>query len=346
MAITLKDVAQKAGVAPSTVSLVLNAGKSNVPISEKTRARVSQAAKELGYRPNPAARGLRLNRTHTVGVVSYDINDPMAIVITSKLDLLLADSGYRTVVGDAMHNDKRAGRHIKEFAATKVDGMVLLSSSWAIDKKALTEAVGTNFPIVSIGKDLSDKGIQSFRVDNWLGARMAVEHLLSLGRQSIGIIAGTEMYAPDSELRLAGAKEALELAGVDLPAGRFVREVEGGWNPNAGYRSMKRLMDSADKLDAVFAFDDCAAFGAIRAIYEAGRSVPDDIAVIGFDDLMVSEFYNPPLTTIRQPVTEMTQKAAEYLLSRIEGGSKDNPQLEVFVPELVVRSSCGASISS
>ena len=343
MPVKLKDIAREVGVSIGTASLVLNSRKSKVPISQATRQRVLEAAERLGYKPNWAARGLRMKRTHTVGIVSYDNDDPLAISISSRLDQLLLDRGYRTVVGDAKHSAERAKLHMEDFAASGADALVLLASSYTLDKRSLSPFTDEDRPIVCIGRDMSASGIYSLMVDNKAGARLAALHLLQLGYRRIGIIVGAEMYTPENELRLAGALEACEESGVEVPRDFVVRETDGGWNPQAGYQSMHRLLELRDRPEAIIAFDDCTAFGAIRAVFEAGLQVPGDIAVVGFDDLMVSAFYNPPLTTVRQPVDGMAERAVGYLYAVLEGEGGPEPRLEKLTPELVVRSSFGAS---
>jgi DNA-binding LacI/PurR family transcriptional regulator len=340
MAAKLKDVARLASVSPSTVSLVLNQRASQIQISEATRQRVFQAAIDLNYSPNRAARALRMQKTYTIGIVSFDTNDPMANAYAAAIDRRLSPSGYRTIVTDAQHDANRAWEHIKYFLATHADGIILLASSYVPDAASLAKAQADhNIPFVCALRDLSPAGIHSVVVDYRSGAHAAARHLIEVGCRRIAVIVGSPVYNPDPIERLEGVRQACERAGIQISSELIVYENNGGWNPSVGYRSMQQLLAGRPLPDAVSAFDDVTAYGAIRAIYEAGLRVPEEIAVVGFDDLAVSAFYNPPLTTVRQPVEEISTEVCEYLLRAIENQAIQEPACKVFVPQLILRKS-------
>ena len=340
MAAKLKDVASLAGVSPATVSQVLNQRARNIRISDATRERVLQAAHQLNYSPNQAARALRLHKTYSAGIVSFDVNDPMASARSSHIDRHLTAHGYRTMIADAHHDGRLAMQLARHFLTSRVDGIVLLASSYRPDMAELCEMKARyDLPIVCVGRDLSQAGIQSFAVDYQTGARRAAELLLRSGYRRIAVIVGAEDYEPDSTDRLEGARQACQAYGVEIAPELIVREREGGWNPQMGYCNMKQLLTLHPLPEAVLAFDDVTAYGAIRAIFEAGRRVPDDIAVIGFDDLAVSAFYNPPLTTVRQPVEEESAAVADYLIRAMEGQVNGAPGCRMFDAQLVIRKS-------
>jgi LacI family transcriptional regulator len=340
MAIKLKDVAQRAGVSPSTVSQVLNQRTGKVRISDATRERVLQVVRDLDYSPNRVARALRMHKTYTVGIVSYDVNDPLATTRVSHIDRHLTAHGYRTMIADAQHSAAQAMQHVRYFVSARVDGIALLASSYVPDVAELVRVrQGHGVPVICIGRDLSAGGIQSFVVDYRAGAVLATEMLLRHGYRRIGIIVGAAAYEPDGTDRLEGARQACHKYGVEIGAQLAVRETQRGWNPQLGYRSMTRLLAVSPVPEAVLAFDDVTAYGAIRAVFEAGLRVPDDIAVVGFDDLSVSAFYNPPLTTVRQPVEEESAVVAQYLVAAMEGQPDRQPECRVFDPQLIIRKS-------
>jgi DNA-binding LacI/PurR family transcriptional regulator len=340
MAVTLKDVAEQAGVSPGTASRVMNQRKSGVRISDATRARVLQAARDLGYSPNPVARALRMQRTYALGIVSYDVNDPMAATYASTIDRCVKAFGYRTMVSDACNNAVRALEHVQYFLSARMDGVVLLASSYVPDTARLVKLQAEHtVPIVCALRDLSQGGIVSFVADYRAGARQVTRHLLSAGYRRLAVIVGPEMYDPDGLERLRGAQEACTEWEVNIPPHMIVRDSEGGWNPRVGYRSMQRLLARDPLPEAVVAFDDVTAYGAIRAIYEAGMRVPDNIAVVGFDDLAVSAFYNPALTTVKQPVDRLADAVSAYLVRAIDGSVEGLPVRHTFEPEVVIRAS-------
>lgn len=339
MAVKLKDVAERAGVSLATASQVMNNRKTTIRVSDATRAKIQQAAKELCYRPNPTARNLRLQRTNTIGLVSYDAKDPLAVSIASSLDHLLSSRDYRMVIGDAQHDQRRAVGHLTDFIDSKMDGVILLASSFNFSQETMESVFRDENRMVCVGGDMTEFGVRSYMVDSVQGGRMAAKHLLVEGYRRIAIIAGPEVYAPDSRDRLEGALEALSEGGIDLPPDRIVRERQVGWDPNVGYQSMEMLLKGSSVPDAVIAFDDCTAYGAIRAACAHGMRVPDDVAVIGFDDLLISAFYNPPLTTLKQPIDELSSAAVDCLLTLIEKKTVPETRLTKLKPSLIVRES-------
>jgi LacI family transcriptional regulator len=320
--------------------LVLNQRSNSVRISDATRQRVLRAALDLDYSPNRLARALRMHKSNTVGIVSFDANDPMAAAFASCSDRYFTAQGYRTTVGDARHDPQLAVDHVRSFVAARVDSILLLASSFTPDTTRLAELrAAQHLPVACIGRDLSRSGIESFVVDYRAGANNAARYLLELGYRHLAVIVGAELYEPDSSDRLEGARQACAGFGVELAAHMVVREDEGGWNPQLGYHSMQQLLAAVPLPEAVLAFDDCTAYGAIRAIYESGMRVPDDIAVVGFDDLAVSAFYNPPLTTVRQPVEQVALAAVNYLGCAMEQLPERPAGCLRFAPQLVVRAS-------
>jgi len=259
----------------------------------------------------------------------------------------LVDYGYLTIVVDARNSSERAVEHLKYLASTSVDGLIFLASSYTIDPEIL-EHIRRKSGLVSISamKDQTNLGLQSFVVNNQSGTRQAALHLSDLGYQNIGVIVGSNIYQPDNTERLQGVLDGCKEMNMAVDPKHIVCEDEGGWNPSVGYRSMMKLLSQDPLPDAVCAFDDVTAFGAIRAIYDQGMRVPEDIAVVGFDDVMVSNFYNPPLTTIKQPIQNLTEAASKYLVQAIEDETCQSAECIAFEPELVIRKSTNRSKNS
>ncbi len=338
--VSLKEVAKLAGVSVATASWVLNKKRTTIPISERTRRRVLEAARKLNYHPDISARGLRMRKTHTVGIITYDSEDPLASAISARLGESLFNEGYRTVVGDVKHSSENASRFISDFISMRVDGIVLLAGSYKVSEAEVERIRDAKIPAVCIGKDFSQFGIQSYTVDNRKGTADLTEYLVSLGYREFAVIVGADVYEPDNVERFEGVKIVCHRYGIGLRDEFVVKESEVGWDPAIGYATMKQIL-KAGKPEVVVCFDDCTAFGAIRAISESGLSVPEDVGVVGFDDLPISAFYNPPLTTVRQPIEKIVSISIDYLYRLMDDYHIDeNVKCERIEPEIVVRSSC------
>ncbi|HEV2472757.1 MAG TPA: LacI family DNA-binding transcriptional regulator [Chthonomonadales bacterium] len=331
---TITEVARRSGVAPSTVSYVLNNGPRTV--RSETRERVLQAARELNYRPSAIARGLRRNRMDTLGVVFTDQNaepvgDPyFAGVLGGFMSVAAANRQNTTLfTGDIW---SRAGHGLPVYTDGRCDGLMLVSPPRS--SPLVSGLLETGFPFVVVGDVYADTRIATVDVENYHSAKSAVEYLISLGHRRIAILSG-----PDENLstgrRLDAYRDALIQHGLPVDE-RLI--LPGGFSTQSGYWRAKRLLQGEPRPTAVFAIFDSVAFGAIRAIEEAGYRVPEDISVIGFDDVAAAEFCRPALTTIRQPHREIGACAAELLLGEIDGRAAPQRQV-LFSAELAVRAS-------
>lgn len=338
--VTSEQVAQQAGVSRTTVSFVLNqAAGCNIP--EETRQRVLQAARALGYTPNAAARALATQRSHL-----------LAFILCQNADQVFADAflpdvlrgvsdtvsshGYRVLV-EPLEDVNQPDTYISLVREQRVDGLLL--SGPRSDDARLEELRSASFPVVLIGQ-LPGAGFPFVDVDNVSGARRAVEHLYRLGHRRIAMLTNAPPEYTGSADRIQGYRQALKEHGVpfeqDLVGyGQFTEE--------SGYRAMCRLLDSSPSLDAVFVASDVVAFGALAAIRERGLLVPQDIAVIGFDDVRTARYTSPALSTVHLPARELGARAAAILLQLIEGQAValEGTLLET---ELIVRESCGARL--
>jgi DNA-binding LacI/PurR family transcriptional regulator len=332
---TSADVAARAGVSRTTVSFVLN-GRADAGIPEETRRRVEAAARDLGYHPHGAARALAGGASHTIGLVLRQSPDQVSV------DALLADTlwgigseahqgGYRVLV-EPLSPGK--GRYSDLVSSRRVDGLIV--SGPRTDDEELVGLVRQGFPIIVQGS-LPSLPVPSVDVDNRAGARTAVDHLLALGHRRIACITNAPLAYTAAADRLAGYRDALEAASVaDAPE----LVVEGAFDAASGWTAMQDLLVRAPDVTAVFVASDIVAFGALRAIREAGRRVPGDISVVGFDDIPLARHFDPPLTTIRLPARDLGAAAGRALVERLAG--RAGAERTLLPTELVVRESTAA----
>jgi DNA-binding LacI/PurR family transcriptional regulator len=330
---TLEAVAARAGVGRGTVSRVVNGSPK---VSDAAREAVLQAIEELGYVPNRAARTLVTRRTDSIALVVSESEErvfaePFFAKIVRGVTAALAETGLQLLLTFARAHDERV-RLAHYLTGQHVDGVLLISLHGDDPLPAKLEAVG--LPTVLGGVPVGLRPVSYVEIDNRGGARQAVDHLLGTDRQAIATIAGAlDMNA--GKLRLEGYRDALE------DAGRSVAEeliAYGDFSEHSGAVAMQRLLADRPDIDAVFAASDPMALGAMRVIKESGRRVPDDVAVIGFDDSPVGPHCDPPLTTVHQPVEEMGHQMTRLLLARIRGEAVSD--LGVLLPtRLVVRES-------
>lgn len=332
----LEDIAQKAGVSRSTVSRVIN----NEPyVSKKTRDRVMAIIERERFTPNPAARALVTQRTQTVGVV---IPGNVNVFFTDNSYYPMLLQGIASATHDRdyamllwlgqQHEDREHFKH-RVLGNRLMDGLII--TSLTVDHPLFEELPNVKTPTVMVDRPFAyENKINFVTVDNVHAAQTAVRHLIALGRRRIAHITG-HLTISDGRDRLLGYKRALEKAGLPVDSNLIY---EGLFDGDQGYYGMKHLL--RHKPDALFAAGDTIAQGAMLAIREAGLRIPDDIAVVGFDDLDVANKTQPKLTTIRQPVQEKGARAARLLIDLIEG-VVDTPQHILLPTELVIRETCG-----
>lgn len=341
MAATIYDVAKRAGVSTATVSKVL----SNTPyVSEATRAKVLEAVAELGYVPSLAARGLTKARTYLLALVipytsDYLYSDPHLLELIRGIEQETKARGYQLLLSTA--DRKMAGAQAVESAAEPyqravrsqyADGVIVVASS------AFGETpppLAQQLPTVGIGYHALG-GRHTVHSDDRSGAAAATRHLLALGHRRIGVINAVPQITALVR-RLEGHQQALAEAGVAWDPALMVW---GDFSDASGYRAVEPLLALSDRPSAIFSFNDRMAMGAIKRLREAGLRVPEDVAVVGFDDIPAAALFDPPLTTVRQPAQEMGATAARLLFDLIEGRAVDTEEV-VLPTELVVRRSSG-----
>ncbi|MGW8884423.1 LacI family DNA-binding transcriptional regulator [Streptomyces sp. NPDC055749] len=330
---TLEEVAAKAGVGRGTVSRVINGSPR---VSDATRATVEAAVSELGYVPNRAARALAGNRTDAIALVVPEpetrfFAEPYFSDIVRGVGAALADTEMQLLLTLA-GNDRERRSLAQYLTAHRVDGVLLVSVHADDPLPDLLEQLG--MPCVISGRRHAAEPLASVDSDNFEGARTAVGHLISRGRRSIATITGRlDVYG--AQRRLDGYREAVAAAGL-APDERLIAPAD--FTEEGGARAMRELLARCPDLDAVFAASDVMAAGARQVLREAGRRIPDDIAMIGFDDSAVARHMDPPLTSVRQPTEEMGRTMTRVLLQEIAAPSEDRPRI-VLPTELVVRDS-------
>ncbi|MFM2069547.1 MAG: hypothetical protein RLZZ584_4456 [Pseudomonadota bacterium] len=324
--VTLEMVARSAGVSPSTVSRILNG--TAVVSADKNKA-VTDAIALLGFVPNPVARGLAGGRTLSVGVITQAIDSPFYGVALRGVEDELDPAGYSPLFVSGHWNATVEARCIEVLRSRRVDGIIVLTGRLP---DAALKACAKHLPVVVTGRDLKAPGLVSLNFDNCEGARLATQHLLDLGHRHIAFIAGDPQH-PDAVERQRGYQTALAQAGVAFDPELVV---PGEFHEVSGLLAVERLIETRRSFTAIFAANDQMALGAALALNRRGLRVPDDVSLIGFDDLLTSLYTVPPLSTVHQPAYELGRLAASAMLQLL-GGNK--PAVALPAPQLVVRES-------
>jgi DNA-binding LacI/PurR family transcriptional regulator len=345
--VTLLDVARGCGFSVSTVSIVLSEAPLSQNVAARTREKIRAMASKLGYHPDAFARSLRSRSSQTIGVLAFDLSDPFCIPVVRGIQAGLFPAHYLPLLIDAQTQRRLFDSYVKMILERRAESLIVIAS-WVFEETNLLADLKKNHvPIVIIGRDLSERGINSVLVDNEAGGALAMRHLMELGHRKIAVIRGPEEMF-DSEPRWAGIRRAAEAAGIKLNP-RLVFQLPGLVDPASGFeggiRLAKEMLASGRTFTAVVAFDDLTALGVVRSLTSAGVRVPQDCSVVGFDDVLPAEVATPAVTTIRQPLKKMGMQAAEWVLQAIAKKARDQeeaPRLYKAQPELVVRASTGS----
>jgi LacI family transcriptional regulator len=334
--VTSQDVADLAGVSRTTVSLVLN-NVAGVNISPETRQRVLDTAKELDYVPNANAQALASRRTKAIGLIMtrsphHIASDTFLPQILGGLLEIIKKHNFHLLFEsvDEEHQDRV---YLELAQAKHIDGMILLTPR--IDDRGLKKLEEVDVPTVLMGK-LPHSNLYSVDVDNRSAAKKATEHLLRLGHTQIACIANAQPSYTAADARVFGYRDALNEAGIKFDS-RLVRYAD--FDPQSGFDSMQSLLDSGEKFSAVFVASDNVAMGAKSALREANLRIPDDISLVGFDDIPWSQYSDPPLTTVRLPAQKLASSACLLLLDLLKGVEPKTRDLTLDT-ELVIRQSC------
>jgi LacI family transcriptional regulator len=337
--VTLKDVAARAGVHPATASRALNP-ETRLLVSEDTTRRVLGAAAALGYTPNPVARSLRTRRSHTVGVLIPDLNNPLFPPIVRGLEDRLAADGYVALIGNTDSDDDREQVVFEQMRARHVDGFVLATAH--LRSPLLAEAARAELPLVLVNRLAEDYSFPSVSVDNERGIRMAVAHLAGLGHRRIAHIAGPQDVSTGLS-RYRGFVAAMAAHGLPVEADLVV--FARAYSVDEGLRCCRELLRTAGRCTAVAAANDMLALGCYAALDEAGLGCPDDMSVVGFNDMPFIDRLRPPLTTVAFPHYQVGAEAAQLLLERI-GGNGGPVKVLYLAPEFIIRGSTAPPAST
>ena len=333
--ITLKAVAQHLGLTPGTVSAVLNDSPSARSIPQETKNRIRAAAKELNYRPNFFARTLRNKRTYTIGVIAEEIGDSYSSPIISGIEQYLRQRDYFFLTVVHRHDPALLSRYSQLLSERGVEGII------TVDTTVLEAPM---LPTVAIAGHKRLKGVTNIILDHEHAAELALNHLKALHHERIAFMKGNPVSSDAGDRWEAICRVAAQI-GINIDPELTVQIDTDDPTPMLGYPFIKQLLARRKPFTALFAYNDMSAIGAIRALQEQGLRVPQDVSVLGFDDIPGAAFHAPSLTTVRQPLNRMGEVAAQSLLDRIEG-KKEYPHEIAIEPELVTRESTANAPSS
>jgi LacI family transcriptional regulator len=339
--VNLRMLAEHLELSQTTVSLVLNNSPSAKSIPQETRTRVVEAAERLNYRPNYFARSLRQSRSMSVGVLAPDLSEGYFTRVMSGVVEELSHAHYFFFTACHDWKPELIEQYPRMLVERAVDGFLLLNTQ--------ADLIDVPVPVVAISAHIALENVTNIVLDHQKAVEQALVHLYELGHRDIAFMRGPRAI-PDSEFRWESIQVVARQMGLRIDPAHVIRIDAAGWSmktgyhpmaPEIGYKPMQALLEKSRDFTAIFCFNDIAAIGAIRALRDAGLSVPDDVSVVGFDDILSAAYSTPSLTTVRQPLFEMGKRGAEVLLYRIANRDKEYPAEIVVAPELVVRESTG-----
>ena len=331
--VNLKSLAEHLSLSPATISLVMNNAPGASAISAATRQRVLEAARRLDYRPNPIARSLRTRQTFTIGVIVPEFSEGYFTTLMNGIEESLLQSGYLHYVVAHQGKADLIDEYPRLLTKRSVDGFLLVNTS-------LNEPV--RVPVVSISGHKKIKGNTNIMLDHDRAALLALKHLYDLGHRRIAFMKGQRQVS-DSDFRWDSIMTIATRIGLTIYPELCVYLEANSWSPELGYPIIRDLLARTRDFTAIFCFNDIAAIGAIRAIADAALRSPQDISIIGFDDISSAAYQTPRLTTVRQPLHRMGEVAVQTLLKRIEAPTNPYPEVILFEPELMIRESTAAA---
>jgi DNA-binding LacI/PurR family transcriptional regulator len=337
--VTLKFLAERLGLSPATVSLVVNDAPAAESIPDKTKERVRAAAREFGYRPNLLARSLRRGRSFSIGVLLPEISEGYAAAVLAGVDDHLVQAGFFFLIASHRNRPELLDEYLGLLQDRLVEGYVLVNTPLQ---------TAPPLPTVAVSGHSHLPGVTNVTVDHDRAAFLALEHLAELGHEHVAFFKG-HPKSSDTEDRWRAIQDAARRLGIrvqpELTLQLVGESLGGSFSPEEGYKEGyvfgQKLLERGVPFTCLFAFNDLSAIGAMRAFREAGLSVPEDVSVVGFDDIQNAAYQNPGLTTVRQPLREMGELAARNLLRRL-AGEESLPQTLTVEPQLVVRGSTAA----
>jgi LacI family transcriptional regulator len=335
-AVSLKQLAALLNLSPTTLSLVLNNSAGSEAIPQDTKNRIFEAARALNYRPNFVAKSLRSQRTYSVGVLVPELSDGYSALVLTGIEDYLLSAGYMYLVASHRHVSKLIDEYPRLLYDRCVEGIIAVDTPY--DQTL-------SLPVVSVSGLKQVSGVTNITLNHERAAVLGLEHLVSRGHRKIAFLKG-QSFSSDTETRWQAMMKAASAMGV-APSPSLQVQMEGeSPSPQVGYEATRKLLRNGEAFTALFAFNDVSAIGAIRAFRELGKSVPDDISVMGFDDIYEAAYHIPALTTIRQPLKKMGMLAAQTVVQRITGEIDDSVGMLQVEPELVLRESTAAARAS
>ncbi|MBL5931671.1 ribose operon transcriptional repressor RbsR [Lelliottia amnigena] len=327
---TMKDVARMAGVSTSTVSHVINSDRF---VSDAIKAKVEAAVKDLNYAPSALARSLKLNQTHTIGMLITASTNPFYSELVRGVERSCFERGYSLVLCNTEGDEQRMNRNLETLMQKRVDGLLLLCTETHQPSKEIMQRY-PSVPTVMMDWAPFDGTSDLIQDNSLVGGDMATQHLIDKGYRRIACITGPLDKTP-ARLRLEGYLTAMDRAGLSVPEGY---RITGDFEFNGGFEAMQKLLAQEQRPQAVFIGNDAMALGAYQALYQAGLSVPHDMAIVGYDDIELARFMTPPLTTIHQPKDELGELAIDVLIHRMAQPTLQQQRLQL-TPVLMERGS-------
>lgn len=327
--VSLKFLAKYLNLSPATISVVLNDSPTAREIPQQTKDRILAAVSKFQYRPNVWARSLRRKRSFTIGIMVHEISEGYGALLLNALDDTLLQEGYFYFVVSHRRRPDLLEEYPKMLMERSVEGFIVIDT---VLHKSLP------LPTVNISGHTKLPGVTNVVLDHQLAAKLALQHLIGLGHREIAFIKG-QSFSSDSEVRWKAIQEAARTLSLPLHPELTVQLEVNTSSPALGYPVTQELLSRSARFTALFAYNDLSAIGAIAAIRERGLRVPEDISVVGFDDIASAAFQNPSLTTVRQPLRQMGTTAARILLERLNGA--EDPGEIMVKPEFIVRESTG-----
>jgi DNA-binding LacI/PurR family transcriptional regulator len=336
--ITIQDVAKKAGVSISTVSRILNGNYTQT--TKETKERVQQVIRELNYHPNPMARGLKQMRTKIIGIVLSNLRNPFWSMVLEGVEDTCRMSGYSLMICNSNEDASREAELIEGFKNRQVDGIIVNPTSK--NNQLFKEMVEKQYPLIVINRKIEGMEVEvdSVIVDNIKGAKLAVDHFVQTGKRNIIAVAYEPQGVSTWRDRIIGFKEALSENGIEV-RDRTVIEVKN--ETGKVKEAVTEYFKTDHSAEAIFSTNNLMTLEILESLKDLNIKVPDDIALIGYDETVWSKHLNPPLTTIKQPAYETGVIAAKNLIKKIDSKSKRKPKTVVLEPELIVRESSGPS---
>jgi LacI family transcriptional regulator len=329
----IKELAEKLGLSPTTVSRVLNGKSKNFRISQETSRKVLDAARKYHYSPNRIARGLKLEKTETIGLIIPDIANPYFGSIAKTIELEARNNGYSIILCDSLDDETTEAELLQLMAGRKVDGIIIAPTGRS--SRHVIEIQQQGIPVLVIDRYLPGTKLPFVTTDNYLGALLATEHFIDMGHRNIACIQGINGISANSE-RVKGYRDALNKHGIPVCESMILGTDFGEEN---GYIQTKKLLALPDRPTAVFALSNLISLGTLRALKEEGLTVPNDVSIVSFDEQPYSAFLACPMTTVQQPREKIGKLAFQNLLKTIDNGNSEKNKNIMLKPKLIIRDS-------